>query len=84
MIPLNLGNRNLTRLSDTPRLVIQVFLQQLQTLQRAERSEGFRRFVSYHFSLEFVGVDEDGFQMRDGGWTSDLTEDVGELMLQER
>lgn len=39
--------------------------------------------MSYHFPLKVVGVDEDGFQVRDGGWTSDLTEDVGEFVFEQ-
>lgn len=83
MIPLNLGNSNLTRLPDAPRLVIQILLEQVQTRQRAQGSKRFCRLVSDHFAVEVVCVDEDGFKMRDRRWTTDLAEDVGKFMLEE-
>jgi hypothetical protein len=83
VIPLDLGNRDLTRLPHTPRLVIQVLLQQFQTLQGAKRTQCLGGFMSDHFSLKVVGVDKDGFQVRNGGWTSDLAEHVGEFMLEK-
>lgn len=39
--------------------------------------------MSYHFSLEVVDIDEDGFKMGNSGWTADLTEDIGEFMLEK-
>lgn len=39
--------------------------------------------MSDHLSLETVGVDEDGFEVRDGFEVFDLAEDVGEFMLQQ-
>ena len=83
MIPLNLGNSDLTRLPDTSRLVIQILLQQIQTRQRAQGAQRLCRFMSYHFAVEVVSVDEDRLEVGDGGWTTDLTEHVSKFMLEE-
>jgi hypothetical protein len=39
--------------------------------------------MSDHLAVKVVGVYEDCFEVRDGRWTTDLAEDVGEFMLEE-
>jgi hypothetical protein len=82
MIPLDLGDSNLTSLSNTPRLVRPILFQQLETVQRAQSAKCFGSFVAYHLALESIGVYEDFFQVRDSGGTADLAEYVGEFVLQ--
>jgi hypothetical protein len=39
--------------------------------------------VPDHLALETIGVDEDGFEVRDGFEVLDLAEDVGKLVLEQ-
>lgn len=83
MIILDLIHRDLTRLPDAPALVRLVLLQQIQALHAREGPESLGGFVPDHLSLETVGIDEDGFEVRDGFEVLDLPEDIREFVLEQ-
>lgn len=83
MIILDLIHRDLASLPDAPALVRLVLFQQIQALHTGKSSESLGGFVPDHLSLEPIGVDEDGFEVRDGFEVLDLPEDIGEFVLEQ-
>jgi hypothetical protein len=83
MIVLDLIHRDLASLPDAPALVRLVLFQQIQALHAGQGSESLGGFVPDHLALETIGVDEDGFEVRDGFEVLDLAEDVGKLVLEQ-